>query len=376
MKKKKINDTSCKKKVVFLTPTLAGGGAEKVFLTLASCFQEYAQSQFDVLLVALSGQGVLRSHVSDCVNFTDLHSRRARYSLWRLWSFCQREQPDVVVASMQASVVFAIVSFFLTKKPKYVVRLENPYTFDVRKMNVINRHLYRYALKKCDAIITLSDGMTTDLLQSVSIRKEKVHKIYNPIDIQKVKTDARLATDSPMVSPAIVACGRLTEQKGFSYLIKALPLIHAKIPGVHLYILGDGEERESLGALATEQGIDVYVHLLGFVPNPYSFMAKADVFALSSIWEGFGNVLVEAMASSVPVVSTDCPTGPAEILDGGRYGLLVEKCNPEALANAVIEMLASAERRQQYRQRALQRAEDFETVQIVKEYQTLFMQLI
>jgi hypothetical protein len=155
--------------------------------------------------------------------------------------------------------------------------------------------------------------------------------------LRRERPDAVLAT---MVVPNLVAllARRLAPQKGFATLIRAFAEVRRRRPA-RLVILGDGPLRPELEALAGELGVGGDVALPGFVANPYAYMARASVFALSSAWEGFGNVLVEALACGTPVVAADCPSGPGEILDGGRFGRLVPVGDPEALARAILGTL-------------------------------------
>ncbi len=139
--------------------------------------------------------------------------------------------------------------------------------------------------------------------------------------------------------PVILGVGRLMEQKDFPTLIRAFAKV-LKVRPSRLVILGSGKERSRLNALVHELGLQNHVAMLAFQNNPYAYMTKAAVFALSSAWEGFGNVLVEAMAQGTPVVSTDCKHGPREILDHGKHGLLVPVGDSQAMAEAILNVLS------------------------------------
>ena len=164
------------------------------------------------------------------------------------------------------------------------------------------------------------------------------------------------------------AQGRLTPQKDFPPLLRAFCLVRKEIPGAKLIILGEGRERLRLEQLAAELGLPGSAQFPGFVLNPFAFMARAAVFVLSSRWEGFGNVLVEAMACGTPVVSTDCPSGPSEILDGGTFGRLVPPGDAAALAEAILSELRSPHNREAL----MQWADGFSIENILPQYIALF----
>ena len=170
---------------------------------------------------------------------------------------------------------------------------------------------------------------------------------------------------APGAPPVILGAGRLTEQKDFPTLIRAFALVRKKHPA-RLMILGEGEERSKLETLVQELGLEKEVSLPGFVDNPYKYMKRAAVFVLSSRWEGFPNVLVEAMALGTPVVSTDCPNGPAEILENGKWGELVPVGETQSLASAVLRTL---DRVDVVRVKgAAERADQFRVESIIREY--------
>jgi glycosyltransferase involved in cell wall biosynthesis len=166
----------------------------------------------------------------------------------------------------------------------------------------------------------------------------------------------------------------LVKQKGFSHLIDAFVLLRKVIPA-HLWIIGEGELRQELEAKVACLGLGNCVRLLGFQSNPYKFMAAADVFALSSLWEGFGNVIVEAMACGVPVVASDCLHGPAEIITNGVNGLLVPPSDDQALSRAMLRVLTDQALRERLSANGRARAEDFQARTIASAYERLFLSL-
>jgi glycosyltransferase involved in cell wall biosynthesis len=171
--------------------------------------------------------------------------------------------------------------------------------------------------------------------------------------------------------PVILGVGRLTPQKDFPTLIRAFALVRQQQPA-RLILLGEGEERSSLASLIEELHLQEEVDLPGFVDNPFAYMARARVLVLSSAWEGFGNVLVEAMAAGTPVVSTDCPSGPAEILANGEYGQLVGIADSEAMARAILKILDCPPDQHQLKQRVM----EFSVEKILAQYRSIIRQRI
>jgi glycosyltransferase involved in cell wall biosynthesis len=208
----------------------------------------------------------------------------------------------------------------------------------IRLMPYLVRKLY----PRADGIAANSKGVADDLAQVIGVPEERIQVIYPSVVTADLFERAQAPVDHPWFcqgQPRIVlGAGNLIKQKDFPTLIRAF----AKIRHTHqvrLVILGEGKERPQLSGLIQDLGLEEDVVLLGFVDNPYAYMARAAVFVLSSAWEGFGRVLVEAMAVGTPVVSTNCPSGPAEILEGGKHGPLVPVGDSQALAKAIVNIL-------------------------------------
>ncbi len=217
-----------------------------------------------------------------------------------------------------------------------------------------------------DEIVTVSNGVADDFASITGLRRERIQVIYNPVVTPEILEKAEEPLNHPWFTPGeppvILSVGRLAKQKDYPTLIRAFALVHRECPA-RLMILGEGEERPKLEALIQELGLDDDVSLPGFVDNPYAYMSRAAVFVLSSAWEGFGNVLVEAMAVGTPVVATDCPSGPAEILGGGKWGKLVPVGDIEKIAKAIIETLEDLNRPD-----VTKRAQDFGIEKLVQNY--------
>jgi glycosyltransferase involved in cell wall biosynthesis len=212
----------------------------------------------------------------------------------------------------------------------------------------IERILVSLLYPKADGIVAVSRGAAEDFAQYTGIPIERVKVIYNPVIKPSLHEQKKEAVEHPFFRdrsiPVVVSVGRLSEPKNFPLLIQAFALLRNRIQ-VRLAILGEGEMRPTLERLVDSLGIRDDVSLPGFVHSPYPYMSKASVYVTSSMWEGLPVALIEAMACGAPVVSTDCPSGPAEILDGGRYGHLVPVGDVQALADAIEASLKGDHRK-------------------------------
>lgn len=231
---------------------------------------------------------------------------------------------------------------------RVVVRIGNTLSQSLEGRSRLRRWLryvpIRRLYPRADAIVAVSQGVAEDVVATADVDPAHVHVIANPVIVPEILERAHARPDHPWTRndgpPVVLGVGRLTRQKDFPTLLRAF----ARVRGgsdARLVILGEGEERASLEALACELGIAEAVGLPGFVDNPWGWMAHADVFVLSSAWEGSPNALTEALYLGVPVVATDCRSGPREILDGGRVAPLVPVGDDAALAAAIRETLAS-----------------------------------
>jgi len=222
-------------------------------------------------------------------------------------------------------------------------------------MDARERGLADMLFPKADGIVTVSRGLADELTSQMSIPRDRVTPIYNPAFTPDLES---LSSATPTHRwlrkkglSVILAVGRLEKQKDHPTLLRAFARLAGR-PGMRLVILGKGPERASLEALVRELGLEGKVDMPGWEPNPFAFMSRARLFVLSSRWEGFGNVLVESLACGCPVVSTDCPTGPREILEDGRWGALVPVGDDAALAKAMEEALEARPDRDALRRRA------------------------
>jgi len=339
--KSKNNESKLKEfKIALFIPSLRGGGAERVMLNLARGF---AERGYKVDLVLAKAEGPYLSQVPDNIRVIDLKSPRVLYSLPGLIRYLRQERPHALLSALDHANIVALWAKKLSRVPIRVVvsvhstlsrASTNATSIRARLIPSWARIFYPWA----DAVVAVSKGVADDLIKLTELPQEKVHVIYNPVVTPELFAKADEPLDHPWFEPSeppvILSVGRLTPAKDYSTLIKAFALVRKEMPA-RLMILGEGEERPKLEALIRDLGLEKDVALPGFVNNPYKYMKHAAVFVLSSQWEGLPTVLIEALALGIPVVSTDCPSGPAEILNNGEYGRLVTVGNEKELAQNI-----------------------------------------
>lgn len=323
------------RRVALFLPNLVGGGAERVTVNLARGLLDAGRA---VDLVLASHSGDYLDAVPAAVRRVDLGGRRTLASLPALARYLRRQRPDGLVAAMNHANLVAAWAAEVARYRGPVVLVEHnelPSPGRSAWQRAFNLAL-RWTYPRAHRVVAVSEGVKRSLERNAAIPAERVEVIYNP-----VIAGGRLGRDRPRPDaladdgvPVVLGVGRLTRQKNFANLLRAFARVRARKPA-RLVVLGEGEDRDALERLAGELGLTEDVDLPGFVPNAYDYMAHADLFALSSDWEGLPTVLIEALALGARIVATDCPSGPREILADGRYGRLVPVADPVALADAI-----------------------------------------
>lgn len=334
------------KKLAVFMPSLNGGGAERVTLLLIN---ELAERGHTVDLLVANGNGVYRKQVHEAINVIDFNKSRVAACFLPLVQYLRKTKPNSLLSVMNYTNVIAALAvkssftnsrLVLTEHNNAEQALKNTESFKYEVVNWLTKSLYKCA----DAIICVSNGVADSITKVLDIPRDRLSVVYNPVIHPGVKFAAEEPISHHFLSEKhaklLLAVGRLTAQKNFENLLKAFKLVSEQTP-VKLVILGEGEEHAKLTQLATSLGIEDKICMPGFVENPYAWMKQADVFVLSSSWEGLPTVLIEALACGAKVVSTDCPSGPREILDNGRWGQLVEMDNPNALSVGILKALSS-----------------------------------
>ena len=323
---------------------LRGGGAERAVLRLARGMTAAGRQ---VELVLVQGKGAYLGEIPSGVRLKILGQPRVSRSVGALAAYFRRTRPRAVLSALTHMNVAAVAAARLSRVPLRLVLSErNQISSKAREAaGTWQRMLYRavpYFYRTADAIVAVSGGVAADLAEFGRFSEKNIRVIHNPVFDTDVETRARAPLTHPWFErkgpPIVLAAGRLHRQKGFDILLDAFAVARAEVD-CRLVILGEGSERAALLAAAERLGLAYDIDMPGFSDNPFPLMRHAGAFVLSSRWEGFPNARVEAMACGAPVIATDCPSGPREILGGGRYGMLVPPENPQALGQALIAAL-------------------------------------
>ncbi len=332
------------RRVALFVPSLAGGGAERVVLEVA---RQLAQRGFAVDLLVTRGGGALWGSAPEDVRLINLNSWKTPTCLPALIRYVRRERPAVLLSALTFGNLTALLAKVLfARHLRLIVSQHNTYTIEGQGKGITFRtanRLLKWLVPAADAIVAVSFGVAEDLRRAAPRAAGLISVIPNPVVTPALGEQARSRVDHPWFgdprTPVVLTAGRLDiSAKDQPTLLKAFADVLRSRPA-RLVVLGEGPDLNRLTALARELDIRAHVDFVGFRPNPFAYVAKARVFVLSSIHEGLPTVLIEAMACGTPVVSTDCPSGPREILDGGKWGRLVPVGDWRALAGAIRDTL-------------------------------------
>lgn len=329
--------------IALFLPSVRGGGAQRVVVNLA---QGMSERGLAVDLVLTAAEGVFLDQLPPAVRLVDLRARRLLRSIGPLAGYLRRERPRVLVSSMSHANLVALWAARLAGQGTPVMVTEHNTMSRSAGESPLARRLWPPLLRTfypwAASVVAVSRGAADDFALTSGFPRDQVEVVYNPVITPEIMALVRPAPDHPWFAPGelpvIVAVGRLTAQKDFPTLLRAFAQVRPRW-GARLLILGEGEDRSALEALATELGVADAVAFPGFRENAMAYMAGSALFVLSSAWEGLPTVLIEALAAGTQVVSTDCPSGPREILQDGRLGALVAVGDVAALAAAMSDAL-------------------------------------
>lgn len=357
-----------RKRALFLINSLAGGGAERVMCTLLR-HSEPERAEFDISLVVLDNEPAGNAPP----DWVDLRQFDCRFSLARsvmaVRKLHEELRPDISLSFLNranwANALGSRAPFVLSARAHTSHHLANGLR------GAVSRTMVRSLYPRASRIIAVSDGVARDLSDNFGVPTERLVSIPNPVDVETIQTKARETPTVKVDGPFIMSAGRLVAVKNFAMLIRAFASAGSE---GKLVIAGEGEERGPLETLARELGVADRVILPGYVANPYPLMAAADMFILSSDSEGYPNALIEGMAAGRPVISTNCDSGPSQILAEAprhavqgityaEHGVLVPVDNVEAMAEA-IRALNDPTKRARYGEKAAARAATFSAAAI------------
>jgi glycosyltransferase involved in cell wall biosynthesis len=369
-------------KLLVVIHSLKGGGAERVLVNLLKGLE---RDKFSITLVLY--EQILDFPLPNKVEveILDIHADRNIFRLAlgfvrkiaRISGIIKKIGPDMVFSLLSSTNVTVILAKIFSRTQCRVIVSEHTHpsiNLENEIYGGITGKFVRYFYPKADTIIAVSEGIKQDLIKNFNLPDKKISVIYNPVDLEEIRVRSQETVEHPWFHddiPVIVSVGRLTKQKGYPYLIKAFSFVRRSLP-CRLMIIGEGEDKDQLIGMVRAQGIDRDVEFLGFQKNPFQYMARSSLFVLSSLYEGFGNVIVEAMALGLPVISTDCPSGPSEIIDDKINGILVAVRDEDALAQAMLEVLTDSELRVHLSSEAKRKAEVFGLERIAKDYRRMF----
>jgi len=319
--------------VIFILPDLETGGAERIVTTIAN---HLSRDRFEPKILLLRKQGGYLDFLNDDVEIIDVNTERIRHSLKPILREIYKRKPDIVFSGF--GEVNAYLSLFIKLFPKT--------KFIARETNVVTEHVTRKEIKffynfynNYQRIIAQSDDMRRDLIDNFNIRQGKIVKINNPVDFDFINAQLAVSTKPESFKynyKNVVAIGNLSARKGFDNLLKVFSRL--KNENIILHILGDGNDREILHQMKDFLGLDqVIFH--GRQENPYQFLKYADLFILSSRYEGFPNVLLEAGACGTYSLANNCPGGINEIIQDNTNGEVADIDNHEEFSLKIMQIL-------------------------------------
>lgn len=340
-----VSESSDRDRIAIVVASMGGGGAERAALNLA---EEFASRGLTIDLVLIAAEGELLQKVPPGVRQVDLGAGRARRAVGRLRKYLKRERPAALISvAFHVNILAALSCIGLGRdRPQLMLTVHGTLSHAVATQPAIKRLwfiaatalLYRLA----DQVVAVSRGAAQDLGLKAGLDPDRITTIYNPVIRADFDALTAKASAHPWTidkdRPLIVSVGRLTAAKDYATLVRAFAKV-TQATDARLLILGEGERRGEVESIVSSLGLDESVALPGFVDNPFADMRAADAFVLSSRWEGLPTVLVEAMATGTPVIATDCPHGPREILEDGKWGQLVPVGDADALSHAILEVL-------------------------------------
>ena len=334
-------------KITFFIPNMRGGGAERVLQNLLNKMIS-TYPHFHIHLILAKKEGVLLNDIKSEIKIIDCKKLHVRSCLIDLIKYFNVEKPDYFISSLDYTNIIASLAHKCSKsKSKLVIWEHNTLSIHSKnticKYHYLNNILIRFFYKRADRIIAVSKGVKDDLIAEYNLKKNKIYVIYNPVFNPAIIENAKIEDNDEenQNKNFIVAVGRLAKQKNYFNLIEAYRILmeSKNINHMDLVIIGEGPEKNNILQKINQFKLNKNIMLTGFKSNPLPLMKKSSLVVLSSDWEGLAIVLIEALALKKQIVSTDCPNGPREILDNGKFGLLVPMNSPEKLAEGMAKII-------------------------------------
>jgi glycosyltransferase involved in cell wall biosynthesis len=367
-------------RLLCLLPDLNGGGAERMMIYLTRGLD---RGRYDITLALGLRRGPYLPLVPADIRLVELGHSRGATSITSVARLMREGRYDLCFSMVSMNLTAVLARALARSDVRLVLGARNHYSRSMPAEAASSRlkmGAIRLLYPRSDLVIGVSKGVTDDLVQHFGLSPAKVRPIHNPIDIDRVRSQAAQPLGDPWLSPAaeipvLVAVGKLQPAKGYPDLIDAFRIVRSARPA-RLVILGQGPDQAALEARIRSYGLEADVRFAGFDANPYRWLARSTAFVHAAHWEGFPNVLVEAMACGVPVVSTDCPSGPAEIITNGRDGFLVPVGDPASHAARTLELLGDDALRARVVAAASERVQDFAVDRVLRRYAETFEEVI
>ena len=365
-----------RRKVLFIVPHMGIGGAERVLSTILG---KLDRGRFEPVLVVYERK--IEYDIPSDVRVIDMGipgggnifagSLNFFRRIFEIRDIINRERPDAVLTMLTGPI--PIISARISgARPRVVVRETS---FPSHNLTGIKGAVHKFLISafypRADAIVAVSNDIKRELNRNYHVPAGKIVVIHNPIDLKMVREMSEEPVDEKLFggkTHVIAAVGRLTYAKGYPHLLGAFRMLLEERKA-RLVIVGDGDLEGELVRMSKEMGIQDSVSFMGFRKNPFKYVRGADIFVLSSVFEGFPNVLVEAMACGTPVISTDCRSGPSEIITDGVSGLLVPVRDERAMCSAMSRLLEDEPLRKKLSRNGLDRASEFDAGKIIREYE-------
>lgn len=355
------------RQVMFIINSLAGGGAERVMCTLLRA--SHAEQRDARIVLLLLDRQEISYELPQGVEVRQLDCRQSFVrSIWSVFQALRQARPDVTVSFLTRANIANVVAASLLRIPAIISeRVNTSSHFGGGPGGAVARWIVRMTYPRARRVIAVSQGVADDVRANFGVARERTVVISNPIDVDAIRVQAEQGEPMALQAPYIVAMARLMPNKNHAMLIDAFA--RAGIDGA-LLILGEGPERAALERRIADLGLQGRVVMPGFVDHPFATLRRASLYVSPSNAEGFPNALLEAMSVGIPVISTNCPSGPAEVLaemsreqvgEGvtfARHGVLVAPNDPDAMAEA-LRAMQDPGRRRDYGDRAARRAADF-----------------
>ena len=376
-------DKKSLKNLSILITSLGGGGAERVVSILAEGLQLY----YNVTLVLMDDTIIYDLPKNIKVTYLNKSNSKSSkfikvlslpYFGWKYSKLCKKLEIDFSLSFMYRPNFINVIGKFFNTKIKCVISERNTASLTYTDKNIegiIGRFLIRWLYPKSDLIIPNSNGNSTDLIENFSINPDKIEVIHNPLNFEKIYEQSKKPVKGVNFKSkfTFISVGRLFPHKNHELTIRAYSKIATS--NTQLLILGTGDLKRRLESLIKELGLENNTKLIGFTKNPYKYLSKSDCYILSSSREGFPNSLLEALSCGISVISSDCKSGPREILQDGKLGDLYDVGDQIGLEKLLLKRIKNIEEKKSTRERNMERLKEFELNRIVRRYNKVLRQI-